>query len=72
MLSVKTIRTVYGIDSTTVGTTETRATNQICSTSSRQAYGGRSIAAKVSPVRTMKSPTATAGRAQAAEARGDD
>src|SRR6478609_8762807 len=54
------------MDSTRVGTIDTRATNQICSISSRQANGLRTIAANVSPDRTTKSPTARAGFDQAA------
>ena len=46
-----------------VGTIETLATNQIWSISSRQAKGGRRIAANVSAVRTKKSPTARIGLA---------
>jgi hypothetical protein len=65
MLSVKTMSTVYGIDSTSVGTIDTRATNQIWSSSSRHANGGRTMAANVSPTRTTKSPMAKAGLVQA-------
>ena len=52
--------------STTVGTIDTLATNQICSISSRQAKGRRNMAANVSPASTTKSPIATAGFDQAA------
>lgn len=48
MLNVNTNSTVNGIDSISVGTMDTRATNQVCRISSRHAKGGLNIATKVS------------------------
>ena len=39
-----------------VGTSDTRATNQLCSRNSRHAQGGRNICTKVSSVIAKKPP----------------
>ena len=61
MLKVKVNNTVNGIVSISVGTIETRATNQDCRMNSRQANGGLNIATKVSSAIAKKPPTARTG-----------
>ncbi|CNH65541.1 Uncharacterised protein [Mycobacterium tuberculosis] len=63
MFSTNTMSTVYGIDSMIVGKIETRATNQICSRSSRQAQGPRTAATKASMLRMKNWPSASIGLA---------
>ena len=48
MLNVNVSKTVYGIVNISVGTIDTRATNQACAMNSRHAKGGLNIATKVS------------------------
>lgn len=61
MLSTKTISTVYGIDNMMVGKMETRATNQICSSTSRHAHGPRTAATSASALSRKNSPNALMG-----------
>ena len=57
MLKVNTISTVNGIASISVGSIDTRATNQVCSRNSRHANGGRNIRTNVSSDIAKKPPT---------------
>ena len=63
MLSVKTMSTVYGIDSRSVGTIDTRATNQVCNRYSRHAKGRRNMHANVSIAIAKKPPSPRNGLA---------
>src|SRR5215208_3956257 len=60
-LRVNTLSTVNGIASITVGSSDTRATNQPCSSSSRHANGGTNINRKVSRATAKNPPTARIG-----------
>ena len=53
--------TVYGMVSISVGSIDTRATNQVWSRNSRQANGGLKINTKVSSDIAKKPPTARTG-----------
>jgi hypothetical protein len=61
MLIVNTVKTVNGIASKIVGTSDTRATNQLWSRNSRHAHGGRKICTKVSSDMAKKPPRALMG-----------
>jgi hypothetical protein len=54
MLNVKTSSTVNGIASITVGSIDTRATNQDCSKNSRHAKGLRGMSTNVSNAHGVK------------------
>src|ERR1700677_3417491 len=61
MLNVKTSSTEYGIVNISAGTTDTRATNQVWSTYSRNANGGLTITTNVSSDIAKKPPIARTG-----------
>ena len=61
MFRTNTMSTVYGIDSMIVGKIETRATNQICSSTSRQAHGPRTVVTNDSMLRMKNWPSAFIG-----------
>ncbi len=56
--------TVYGIDNMMVGKIDTRATNQICSRTSRQANGRRTNVTNDSALNIKNSPSAFMGFAR--------
>ena len=56
-LKVNTVKTVNGIDSISVGTSETRATNQVCNRYSRHANGRRIMPPNVSIAIAKKPPS---------------
>ena len=56
-LKVNTVKTVNGIDSISVGTSETRATNQVCNRYSRHANGRRIMQPNVSIAIAKKPPS---------------
>ena len=60
-LKVNTSSTVNGMDSISVGTMDTRATNQLCRMNSRQANGGLNIRTKVSNDMAKNPPTERMG-----------
>src|SRR5882757_8901188 len=64
MLRVNTVRTVNGMDSIRVGTMDTRATNQDCSTNSRHANGGLKSKITTSNAMAKNPPTARSGAAK--------
>ena len=61
---MKTTSTVNGIASISVGTIDTRATNQVCRMNSRHANGGLNIATKVSSDIAKNPPTERTGFAK--------
>src|ERR1700722_485542 len=61
MLRVNTASTVKGIDSNSVGSTETLATNQLWIRNSRHANGRRGMDTKVSKASAKNSPSARSG-----------
>ncbi len=61
MLKVNTSSTEYGRVSMSAGSTDTRATNQVCNRYSRQANGGRNITTRVSKDMAMNPPKARTG-----------
>lgn len=58
---VNTTSTVNGIVSNSVGTSDTRATNQVCSTNSRHGKGSLNIATNVSSDIAKNSPRERSG-----------
>src|ERR1700722_9843622 len=61
MVRVETRSTVKGIDSNSVGSTETLATNQLWIKNSRQANGRRGMDTRVSKASAKNSPSARSG-----------
>src|ERR1700729_1141399 len=61
MLRVNTASTVNGIDSNSVGSSETLATNQLWIRNSRQANGRRGMDTSVSKASAKNSPSARSG-----------
>ena len=61
MLKVNTTSTVYGTANISVGTSDTRATNQVLTTNSRHAKGFRGIRTSTSSAIAKKPPTAAGG-----------
>ena len=68
MLKMNVNNTVYGIVNISVGTIDTRATNQACKMNSRHANGGLNICTKVSSAIAKKPPKARTGLAMTLEA----
>ncbi len=58
---MKTVSTLNGMASMTVGNIATRATNHVCRMNSRQAHGGRNICTKMSSDIAKKLPSARTG-----------
>lgn len=61
MLKMNVVKTVNGIDSVSVGMSDTRVTNQACGTNSRHANGGRKSSTMVSSAMAKKLPSSRIG-----------